>query len=129
MMCIILLAPVLSVPISRRDLPRDVDRVLERVLVKTPADSYSSAGELAVAFRDAFSGRPQRPATLAAAPELAPGAASDAAAPTIDTRCPECGATLPAGAGICPACKFMIPLDQPPKAAPRPRLEPSQAIV
>jgi serine/threonine protein kinase len=122
--------PAPSVLIARPDLPRAVGDVLDRVLVKTPADRYSSAGELARAFRDAFSGRPQRPATATAAPASTPDEASDAAAATtIDTLCPECRAVLPAGAGICPACKFMIPLDQLPKAAPRPKLQHRKVIV
>jgi serine/threonine-protein kinase len=44
------------------------------------------------------------------------------AAPTSDQdvwfNCPDCGGGLPFGAGICPACKFMIPLDQLPKSTP-----------
>jgi hypothetical protein len=129
--------PAPSVLIARPDLPLAVGDVLDKVLVKSPADRYSSAGELARAFRDAFSGRLQRPTPASAGAAAAlgaahphPGAAADTAAPTVDTAlCPECGAALPVGAGICPTCKFMIPLDQLPKAAARLRLQHRKVIV
>src|SRR3982075_1022510 len=41
---------------ARPDLPRPVADVLEKALVKDPNERYSSAGELARAFRAAFSG-------------------------------------------------------------------------
>ena len=46
-----------SVLVARPDLPAAVGDVLAKALVKDPADRYSSAGELARAFRAAFSQR------------------------------------------------------------------------
>jgi hypothetical protein len=36
---------------------------------------------------------------------------------------------MPPGAGICPACKYMIPLDQLPKLPPRPKLQRREVVV
>src|SRR6202171_4752792 len=49
-----------SILLARPDLPAAVGDVLAKALVKDPADRYSSAGELARAFRAAFSQRAQR---------------------------------------------------------------------
>src|SRR5262249_381859 len=44
--------------------------------------------------------------------------------------CPECSEQLPAGAGICPRCKYMVPLDQLPKSsASRFKIERREVIV
>jgi serine/threonine-protein kinase len=127
--------PAPSVLIARPDLPRAVGDVLDKVLVKVPADRYSSAGELARAFRAAFERRLQRAVTTKSGPAPAleaskAPAATNSAAPTLErAQCPECSTLLPPGAGICPSCKYMIPLDQLPKAAPRPRLQHRKVIV
>src|SRR5438105_10350731 len=52
--------PPPSVLEARPDLPTPVADVLARALVKSPADRYSSAGELARAFRAAFTGAQPR---------------------------------------------------------------------
>jgi hypothetical protein len=127
--------PAPSVLVARPDLPTAVGDVLDKVLVKVPADRYTSAGELARAFRAAFKGGVQRGTVPGPAPAVdahTPNALSamSTAAPTLESvQCPECSTLLPPGAGICPACKFMIPLDQLPKAAPRPRLQHRNVIV
>jgi hypothetical protein len=36
---------------------------------------------------------------------------------------------MPPGAGICPACKYMIPLDRLPKAPTRPKLQKRELVV
>ena len=44
--------------------------------------------------------------------------------------CPECRAPMPFGAGICPMCKYMIPLDQLPKSgASRYKIERREVVV
>ena len=43
--------------------------------------------------------------------------------------CPDCATELPVGAGICPRCKYMIPLDQLPKTPPRPKLQRRELVV
>ena len=49
-----------SILVARPDLPPAVADVLAKVLVKDPAERYSSAGELAKAFREAFALRHHR---------------------------------------------------------------------
>src|ERR1700687_3579267 len=49
-----------NVLLARPDLPPAVGDVLAKALVKDPDDRYSTAGELARAFREAFSQRAQR---------------------------------------------------------------------
>jgi hypothetical protein len=44
-------------------------------------------------------------------------------------RCPGCGELMPPGAGICPACKYMIPLDQLPKSPARAKLQRRELVV
>jgi eukaryotic-like serine/threonine-protein kinase len=129
-----------SVRELRPELPPAVDEVLMRALAKDPAARFPSAGALARAFRAAFTstqhdGAPPvgRSETPAEAPVEAPDATPDEAPPDEATAgglvCPGCGATLPAGAGICPACMYMIPLDQLPKApAPR-KLKRRQVVL
>ena len=60
------------------------------------------------------------------------------AAPSIEATsgeqewltCPDCGTSLPFGAGICPSCKYMIPLEQLPKSsASRYKIERREVIV
>jgi serine/threonine protein kinase len=44
--------------------------------------------------------------------------------------CPECHAAMPFGAGICPSCKYMIPLEQLPKSgASRYKIERREVVV
>jgi hypothetical protein len=130
--------PAPSVLIARPDLPPAVGDVLDKVLLNAPADRFNSAGELARAFRAAFAGGLQfaKSASTPAVDANAPGVLSAAtpAAPRIESvsmsvQCPECSTLLPPGAGICPACKYMIPLDQLPTAAARPRLQHRNVIV
>ncbi|HEV7666795.1 MAG TPA: protein kinase [Chloroflexota bacterium] len=166
--------PAPSLLIARPDLSQAVADVISKVLVKDPVDRYSSAGELARAFRTALTGieppsparnsrpssgafslppRPQAPSTStstsAAAPKppsaifVAPpaaGSASDALRPPSGDVaaeaqelpamvCPECSATLPPGAGICPQCRYMIPLDQLPKVPARQKIQRREVVV
>jgi serine/threonine protein kinase len=117
-----------SVLVARSDLPAAVGDVLDKVLVKDPVDRYSSAGELARAFRAAFSGQPRpvivEPKAVVEAEKVLPKGAEAAA---LD--CPGCGEQMPAGAGICPKCKYMIPLDQLPRAPSRIKMERRELIV
>jgi serine/threonine-protein kinase len=131
--------PAPSILQARPDLPPAVGPVLERALAKSPDERYASAGELARAFRTAISAAPAVPvsplATPIAAPRdpeptLAPSPAEPAREPAISQlHCPDCGELLPPGAGICPACKYMIPLDQLPKAPARPKLQRRELVV
>jgi serine/threonine protein kinase len=141
--------PAPSVLVARPDLPTDVGLVLERALVKNPAERYQSAGALARAFRAALTGE-QRPEparvhlstpgrTPAPAQPDPPKADSNAAGeiaqaaelalPISGMVCPECGETLPIGAGICPKCKYMIPLDQLPPVQSRLKLQRREVVV
>jgi serine/threonine protein kinase len=97
--------PAPSVLLARPELPAAVGDVLDKALVRSPAKRYSSAGELARAFRAALS-QPSRPRTNPSPPV--------AAEPTERLTCPECERLMPVGAGICPACGHMIPLDKLP---------------
>src|SRR5438128_2388665 len=108
-----------SVHVARPDLPLAVAEVLDKALVKDPAERYSSAGELARAFRAALAGRLQ-PLTVGS-PPISPVAQPRLEAEPVEAQrswktdvldCPACGVKMPAGAGICPKCKYMIPLDQ-----------------
>jgi serine/threonine protein kinase len=114
---------------ARPDLPLAVAEVLEKALVKDPDQRFGSAGELARAFRAAFTGVQPRvvaelqPRVEAEQPVSTPAWEADA----ID--CPECGEQLPAGAGICPKCKYMVPLDQLPRPPSRVRLERRELVV
>ena len=123
--------PPPSILIARPDLPLAVGDVLARVLAKDPSERYSSAGELARAFRAAFDPRGtslERQTAVVDIVEPTPVKMSSLDAPTVEPtpieriKCPDCGTLLPAGAGICPSCKFMIPLDQLPKSAPRQKI-------
>ena len=60
--------PPPSVLIARPDLPPAVGDVLEKVLVKNRDQRYSSAGELARAFRAAFYSLPVARAPVSGAP-------------------------------------------------------------
>ncbi len=66
-------------------------------------------------------------------PAPAPSANVDHAVVTPEggwINCPDCGKQLPFGAGICPACKYMIPLDQLPKSgASRYKIERREVVV
>jgi serine/threonine protein kinase len=138
--------PPPSVLDARPDLPKAVADVIAKALVKDPAERFRTAGELARAFRDALL---ETPATTAArfVPELAGNrpesgwqsgeprgqdtAGSASAGPkTPWPSCPECESAIPYGAGICPSCKFMIPLDQLPKtSASRYKIERREVVV
>jgi predicted Ser/Thr protein kinase len=130
-----------SVLVARPDLPLAVGEVLDRVLVKDPADRYSSAGELATAFRAAFSQRAQRGA-ITTIPAPAPAAAPDepdvaTAEQVVDVTtgrdgivCVGCGEKLADGVGICPACRYINPLVHFSRAASSGRrLERREVIV
>ncbi len=114
---------------ARPDLPVPVAEVLEKALVKDPNERYSSAGELARAFRAAFTGVQARmvaeplPLVEAEQPIAEPAREADA------MDCPGCGEQMPAGAGICPKCKYMIPLDQLPRPPSRVKLERRELVV
>jgi serine/threonine protein kinase len=157
--------PAPSVLEARPDLPPAVGEVLARALVKTPSERFDSAGELARAYRTAFTGVSQPssegspswpnaqsspnsqaqatrrssvppsveagvPAGASAGESFANG--SLAAAETGKGEglvCPECHTPMPPGAGICPACKYMIPLDRLPKTPTRPKLQHRELVV
>jgi serine/threonine-protein kinase len=161
--------PAPSILEARTDLPFAVGEVVARALAKEPSERYSSAGELAQAFRRAFTGaaaeRPRSPTwvprvaappstpvpPVAAAPstplprsgplsrrralsETPASPVSPAVAAPVPASgwisCPDCHAELPFGAGICPKCKYMIPLDQLPKsAASRYKIERREVVV
>jgi serine/threonine-protein kinase len=117
-----------SVLEARPDLPVAVGMVLDKALVKDPDERYSSAGDLARAFRAAFAGHQPRVAAesqpMVEAEQVVP---EPWEAEVLD--CPGCGEKMPAGAGICPKCKYMIPLDQLPRPPSRVRLERRELIV
>jgi len=118
-----------SVLDARPDLPVAVGAVLDKALVKDPDQRYSSAGELARAFRAAFAEHEARVAVELQPVELAP---EDVAPESWEVElldCPGCAEKMPAGAGICPKCKYMIPLDQLPRGPSRVRLERRELIV
>jgi serine/threonine protein kinase len=115
-----------SVLVARPDLPKAVGDVLAKALVKDPNDRYSSAGELAVAFRAAFFNTARPPLPLEAAVNVE--VRVEPVTPTETLDCPGCGVQMPFGAGICPKCKYMIPLDQLPKTS-RARLERRELVV
>ncbi|HLZ26317.1 MAG TPA: serine/threonine-protein kinase [Chloroflexota bacterium] len=122
-----------SVLIARPDLPAAVGDVLARALVKDPADRYSSAGELAKAFREAFAQRTQRgieaPA-LAGSDEPVVRSELVVEAPAImGIECAGCGERLPVGVGLCPACRYMTPLDQLPRGPSGRKLERRELVV
>jgi len=58
-----------SLLVARPDLPRAVADVLEKALVKDPNDRYGSAGELARAFRAAFTGQEARSVNVPLPPQ------------------------------------------------------------
>jgi serine/threonine protein kinase len=134
----------------RPDLPTAVGDVVARALAKNPAERFASAGELARAFRSAFCGTAaaERPASYPRASAAAVGAPSELSLDAASGEhvlsaqedrqaktnewldCPDCGTRLPFGAGICPSCKYMIPLDQLPKSTPsRTRIEKREVVV
>jgi serine/threonine protein kinase len=152
--------PAPSVLDARPDLPKAVGDVVARALVKDPSKRFASAGELARAFRMAFvQGIPPVAAAQSTAAEgfmpslsgfashelatpsaaafagpesfaYRPSGAVSEASETPWPNCPDCGAVLPVGAGICPKCKYMIPLDQLPKSsASRYKIEHREVVV
>jgi serine/threonine-protein kinase len=134
--------PAPSVLDARPDLPAAVGDVIARVLVKDRNERYSSAGELARAFRAAFVHGVQPSPTavpVAALPtSVAPVASSAAlASAAVETptevagarECPECMAPMPADAGICPKCKYMIPLDRLPRSPTRAKMHRREVVV
>jgi serine/threonine protein kinase len=143
-----------SVLVARPDLPVAVGEVIAKALAKDPNERYLSAGALARAFREALSGhtaplqvQPTKRATSVwtmskgdtvsgSEPAVTPSGAwtFDARTPSGEEEaglaCPECKARLPFGAGICPMCKYMIPLDQLPKSgASRFKIERREVVV
>jgi serine/threonine protein kinase len=123
--------PAPSILQARPDLPPAVEQVLAKALVKDPARRYASAGELARAFRAAFTSRSEA-ASAEGASETGLLAVSDCERrPATDALvCPDCGECLPGGAGICPNCRYMIPLDQLPKSsASRYKIERREVVV
>jgi serine/threonine protein kinase len=138
--------PAPSVLVARPELPPGVGEVLSRVLAKAPSDRYSSAGELARAFRAAIASSavvltPGESLVGHAAPATTPSLVPASTAPTSTPsmpptsgefdilNCPSCGASMPPGAGICPSCKYMIPLDQLPRTPLRPKLRRREVVV
>jgi serine/threonine protein kinase len=123
--------PAPSILDARPDLPPAVGQVLARCLVKDPAERFASAGELARAFRAAFLRRAEAGVeddVSDAQPLKLVRVERDPA--TEGLVCPECREQMPAGAGICPRCKYMIPLDQLPKSsASRYKIERREVIV
>jgi serine/threonine protein kinase len=129
-------APVPSIAALRPDLPPAVDMVVQQALAKDPDQRFQTASALARVFREALCGARdafgERSIVPAGADE--PADASSAAQPgplkgegddswqsvQASRPCPACGAKIPCGAGICPACTYMIPLDQLPRL-PGPR--------
>jgi serine/threonine protein kinase len=122
-----------SILLARPDLPAAVGDVLAKALVKDPADRYSSAGELARAFREAFSQRAQRGADHLQTEPVPALAALDEpriVVPVIDgVICAGCGEKLPLGAGICPKCRYIVPLDQFPRAPAGRKRERRELVV
>jgi serine/threonine protein kinase len=123
-----------SILVARPDLPAAVGDVLARALVKDPADRYTSAGELARAFKAAFAQRTLAGADSLPIPQLAvtnePAAPVEPTAATAEgIMCAGCGAKMPSGAGICQSCGFMVPLDQIFRTPSGPRLERRELIV
>ena len=127
--------PPPSILLARPDLPLAVGDVVARVLAKDPAERYASAGELARAFRAAFDPRSVMldarrdlvDVVVESAPVKISGmdapSASREPAPIQRITCPECATLLPPGAGICPSCRYMIPLDQLPRiSGPRQKI-------
>jgi serine/threonine protein kinase len=115
-----------SVLEARPELPAAVGEVVARALAKDPSERFASAGDLARAFRAAFergeSALREDPSVLV---ELTAGNESW-------LNCPDCHAALPYGAGICPACTYIIPLDQLPKSkstVARTRIERREVVV
>jgi len=131
--------PAPSVLSARPDLPPAVGEVIARALAKAPADRYNSAGELARAFRAALfqtSAAPIKEAEIEPYADMVslPMRAEPSVEVTSGAQdwltCPDCGATLPFGAGICPSCKYMIPLEQLPKSSgSRYKIERRQVII
>lgn len=117
-----------SVLEARPDLPAAVGEVLRKALVKDPDQRYSSAGELARAFSAAFTER-ARPGLVKPESPLE----ADNIAPLMSAAelrdCPGCGRQMPDGAGICPSCKYMIPLDQLPRAPSRSKVQRRELVL
>jgi serine/threonine protein kinase len=138
-----------SILTARPDLPKAVDDVIARALVKNPAERFGSAGELARAFRAALLGTPlTQDGRFATEPlTISPVAQQSVVEPVSQETsttyqsttagtdspwlsCPECGAALPFGSGICPKCKYMIPLDRLPKSSTsRYKIERREVVV
>jgi serine/threonine protein kinase len=126
--------PAPSVLEARPELPPAVGDVIARVLVKDPAERYGSAGELARAFRAAFTRGSAEAVAAAAVERDPPPAVTQVPEPEVEPAleqldCPGCGTKMPPGAGICPSCKYMIPLDRLPRAPTRPKLQSRELVV
>lgn len=113
---------------ARPDLPVAVADVVAKALVKDPNERYGSAGELARGFRAAFVGvSGERAGVTEAAGPLMVGAPATWEPGAL--VCPGCGEQMPIGAGICPKCKYMIPMDQLPRPPSRVRRERREVII
>ncbi len=142
--------PPPDIRVARPELPAEVSDVLQRALAKDPTERYGTAGELARAFRAAFCGQaasapptptPFTPTFQSAAARSARPVSVDSPSPATSVgpetpaegtsrNCPECGTAMPYEAGICPHCKFMIPLDQLPKSTvSRYKIEKREVVV
>jgi len=69
----------------------------------------------------------RRPSTSDAQPVVLDDA--EPAEAQAGTPCPSCRATIPFGAGICPSCTYMIPLDQLPRPPTPRRLQRRELVV
>jgi serine/threonine protein kinase len=108
--------------------PRDT-RPSERSAAMWPV---SEAGEASTSVWTTSNGE----GVSGAEPVVTPsgGWAFDARTPSGEDEawlvCPECKSCLPFGAGICPMCKYMIPLDQLPKSgASRYKIQRREVVV
>ncbi|HEX8969023.1 MAG TPA: serine/threonine-protein kinase [Chloroflexota bacterium] len=76
--------------------------------------------------------REQAAATPTSGPERSLADEGEAESDPNGLLCPECSTRLPFGAGICPGCKYMIPLDQLPRrsaSSSRARIQRREVVV
>lgn len=130
--------PAPSVLIARPELPAAVDEVVSRVLVKDPNERFSSAGELARAFRAAFTGAttPTTPVpplvfpTSAASMAVTPLAASPVTASAAPLPAPATAAAGVSADALRPLSAVFRPELAPNSLAPAPGgCAPAQPVV